>query len=196
MVDGVPLPQLVADHPALELCNTVAGWQLDEPFDYLVGYEHLARLVGHLGLLDAAAVAGLVAAGAESPAAASQVLRRARELRAATYAVVTGTPTESDWDVLGRAVRASLAAGGLRPGGAALATWQHDPDEVGLVTPLHLLAWQVNELLTASPAVSVGCCPGHDCGWVFVNRGNRRWCVMATCGNREKARRHAARRPH
>jgi predicted RNA-binding Zn ribbon-like protein len=41
--------------------------------------------------------------------------------------------------------------------------------------------------LAARPAVRVGCCPGRDCGWVFVNRGNRRWCIMATCGNRAKA---------
>ncbi|MEM9223702.1 MAG: CGNR zinc finger domain-containing protein [Pseudomonadota bacterium] len=38
-------------------------------------------------------------------------------------------------------------------------------------------------------------CPGHDCGWLFVDEsrnGRRRWCTMATCGNREKARRHYA----
>ena len=195
MVDGVRLPRLVADHPALELCNTVAGWREEEPFDYLVGYEELARLVGHLGLLDRAAVDDLVARGAASPAAAAQVVRRTRDLRAATYAVVAGTPTEADWAVVGRAARAAAVAGVLGPGRTSLATWRHDPREVGLATPLHLLAWQVHELLTASPAVAVGCCPGRDCGWVFVNRGNRRWCVMATCGNREKARRHAARRP-
>ena len=195
IVDGVRLPQLVADHPALELCNTVAGWNEDEPFDYLVGYEELARLVGHLGLLDHAAVDGLVARGAAAPAAAAQVLRRTRDLRAATYAIVAGTPTDDDWTLVGRAARAAALAGSLGPGQTSLATWRHDPGEVGLATPLHLLAWQVHELLTATPAVTVGCCPGRDCGWVFVNRGNRRWCVMATCGNRETARRHAARRP-
>ena len=35
-------------------------------------------------------------------------------------------------------------------------------------------------------------CPGHDCGWLFLDEtrgGRRRWCSMATCGNRAKARR-------
>jgi predicted RNA-binding Zn ribbon-like protein len=35
-------------------------------------------------------------------------------------------------------------------------------------------------------------CP--SCGWLFLDaRGRRRWCSMATCGNRAKVRAHAAR---
>jgi predicted RNA-binding Zn ribbon-like protein len=38
-------------------------------------------------------------------------------------------------------------------------------------------------------------CPGHECGWLFLDRsGRRRWCSMATCGSREKMRRLYARR--
>ena len=38
-------------------------------------------------------------------------------------------------------------------------------------------------------------CPGHDCGWLFLDRtGRRRWCSMAACGSREKMRRMYARR--
>ena len=192
-VDGVRLPVLVAEHPALELCNTIAGWNEDEPFDFLVGYEELARLVGHVGLLDREAVEELVQRAEQAPAAAGQVLRRARELRAATYAVVTGTAGGSDWAQVERSTRAAVAAAGLAPADESLGAWRVDLDEAGLTTPMHLLALQVQDLLTARPAVRVGCCPGRDCGWVFVNRGNRRWCIMATCGNREKARRHAAR---
>ena len=36
-------------------------------------------------------------------------------------------------------------------------------------------------------------CDGAGCGWLFVDRSKaqrRRWCSMADCGNREKARRH------
>lgn len=42
-------------------------------------------------------------------------------------------------------------------------------------------------------AVRLKCCPNDDCGWLFVDEtGNsrRRWCSMALCGNRTKARRH------
>lgn len=37
------------------------------------------------------------------------------------------------------------------------------------------------------------CCPGDACGWLFMDEtgnGRRRWCSMASCGNRTKARRH------
>jgi predicted RNA-binding Zn ribbon-like protein len=40
-------------------------------------------------------------------------------------------------------------------------------------------------------------CPGHHCGWAFYdNSRNRsgRWCSMAVCGGREKARAHYRRR--
>jgi len=36
-------------------------------------------------------------------------------------------------------------------------------------------------------------CPGERCGWLFLDdspAGRRRWCSMATCGNRAKATQH------
>jgi predicted RNA-binding Zn ribbon-like protein len=33
-------------------------------------------------------------------------------------------------------------------------------------------------------------CPGHDCGWLFLDTsGRRRWCSMETCGSRAKMKR-------
>ncbi len=40
-------------------------------------------------------------------------------------------------------------------------------------------------------------CPGGGCGWLFLDEsanGRRQWCSMEMCGNREKARRHYARK--
>ena len=48
------------------------------------------------------------------------------------------------------------------------------------------------ELLTAEERVLVRQCGGDPCGWLFLDRSrkhNRRWCSMADCGNRAKARR-------
>jgi predicted RNA-binding Zn ribbon-like protein len=36
-------------------------------------------------------------------------------------------------------------------------------------------------------------CPGKRCGWLFLDEspaGRRRWCDMATCGNRDKVKHH------
>jgi predicted RNA-binding Zn ribbon-like protein len=38
-------------------------------------------------------------------------------------------------------------------------------------------------------------CPGHSCGWLFLDStGRRRWCSMEVCGSRAKMRRLYARR--
>jgi predicted RNA-binding Zn ribbon-like protein len=40
-------------------------------------------------------------------------------------------------------------------------------------------------------------CPGHDCGWAFYDASRNRsgrWCSMAVCGGRAKARKHYHRR--
>ncbi len=40
-------------------------------------------------------------------------------------------------------------------------------------------------------------CEDHACGWVFIDtspRQNRRWCVSAECGNRNRVRLHYQRR--
>ena len=49
------------------------------------------------------------------------------------------------------------------------------------------------ELLTGSDASRIRKCASKSCDWLFLDRskrGNRRWCDMTVCGNREKARRY------
>jgi predicted RNA-binding Zn ribbon-like protein len=49
------------------------------------------------------------------------------------------------------------------------------------------------DLLTSGAWRRLRQCEGETCGWLFPDRsksGRRRWCSMADCGNREKARRH------
>jgi predicted RNA-binding Zn ribbon-like protein len=49
------------------------------------------------------------------------------------------------------------------------------------------------DLLTRRDAVVLSQCVGEDCGWLFLDQspsGRRKWCSMADCGNRAKARRH------
>ena len=49
--------------------------------------------------------------------------------------------------------------------------------------------------LTAGHPERIRICDNHTCRWVFYDTsrtGRRRWCDMATCGNRAKAARHRA----
>ena len=60
---------------------------------------------------------------------------------------------------------------------------------------LAAVAAAAEDLLTSSLAAFVAACPGEGCGWLFADRRrSRRWCSMAACGNRAKARRYAERR--
>lgn len=52
-------------------------------------------------------------------------------------------------------------------------------------------AWAAIELLRGNELDRLKQCPADDCRWLFIDRtknGSRRWCEMATCGNRAKAR--------
>lgn len=77
------------------------------------------------------------------------------------------------------------------------ATWiwkssLHDPDRV--LGPILLSA---SELLVKGLGSKVRECGDEFCGWIFLDRsqaGRRRWCSMADCGNRAKARWHYRRR--
>lgn len=58
------------------------------------------------------------------------------------------------------------------------------------------LAEPLVEAIAASATDRWRICANDHCRWVFVDEsrtGRRRWCDMATCGNRAKAARHRAR---
>jgi predicted RNA-binding Zn ribbon-like protein len=196
-VDGVTLPDPVAGHPALDFCNTRAGWNAARPKEYLVDPGVLAVWVGESGLL-AIEDASRLREERWSPA----VLERTLAFREALYPVLLGRGTAADWAVVSdeaararsrsRLVPGPSAVAGEPPAGARAgsepAFWEQlwsGPD-----TALLAVAASAADFLTGPRAGTVGACPGEGCGWLFTDpRGRRRWCSMAVCGNRAKARR-------
>lgn len=188
VADGVLVPVPLAGDPALELCNTFAGWGEETGREYLHAYEHLVVWARERGFVTAREAEALVRDARANPREAARVLMRAKDLRQALYAVVMDDATEADRAAVAR--EAELAA--------ASATLEWGPEGAGwmlpasLELPLLAVARSVGSFVT--DPVRVGRCPGRVCGWLFADqRGRRRWCSMATCGNRAKARRHAAR---
>ena len=174
--DGAVLPVRVAGDVALDFCNTLAGWGEDEPKDYLLGYRELVLWARDAGLVDPAAAARLGARDAPG------VLRRAVRLRDALRATVLGA---GGWDAVAEEAERAAAAARLTPEGWRLP----ERDELPVLAVARAAA---DFLLSEHPPVGV--CPGRQCGWLFLDpRGRRRWCSMATCGNRAKQRRYAAR---
>lgn len=195
LVQGLPMPPRLGGHPALDLCNTWAGWDGRTPGEYLKGYDELAVWSGHVGLLPARRVAALREEARRHPRTASSVVERTRRFRAALYPLLLRRPGGKDGtEPVAREVRAAASAAVLHEAGEGF-RWGVDED-AGLAVPLLAAAWSAADLLTAPELLaSVHACPGSGCGWLFLDRrGRRRWCSMATCGNRDKVNRFAARK--
>ena len=183
-VENLWLPAQWGGHPALDFCNTMAGWGGPTQHEYLTDFHHLWVFALDANLL------GVAAAGPEPSRAAGAELRRARALRAAAYAVLTAAGNQDSWATISRAVEQAASAARFVPT-SPMARWVL-PAELGVRLPVLALARSLGELLGSQDVAYISRCPGDGCGWIFLDRTRRRrWCSMAVCGNRAKARRHA-----
>jgi len=197
LVDGVPLPDPVGGHPALDFCNTRAGWGSPAGKEYLTGPRALRLWAVDAGLLPAGPDPGRPDGPEAFEPVAELALRRATALREALYPCALGHGSAADWALLAREATAARAASTLEPGPDG-ARWRLRPDDAApTLLALHAIAASAETLLVSSLAGCVAACPGAGCGWLFADpRRRRRWCSMAVCGNRAKVRRFAATRPN
>jgi predicted RNA-binding Zn ribbon-like protein len=188
--DGQQLPRRLAGHPALDFCNTLAGWNsAPQPRgEWLRDYDTFIGWTAYAGLLDPEEEAAL---RGRSGARAVAVLDEARSFRERLHtAVLEPTDTRAVSNV-GALVRRAAAGLRLEPG--ADPAWRVEATR-RLELPLLRVAWAAGQLLTSGELDRVKACPGDECGWLFLDRsGRRRWCSMESCGNRAKVRAHAAR---
>jgi len=188
---------LVGGAPCLDFVNTASGRSPAPVRDRLVRYADLLRWAERLGLVTAAQAVELAAESARQPAAADEVVARARELREAIYRLFTAEERAADPDLelLRSAYARASAERRLRwQDGAVHLEW---PEEVHLERLLWPVAVSAVELLTSGDVGRVKECGGPGCNWLFYDRSrnrSRNWCDMSGCGNRAKARRYQARR--
>lgn len=194
-VDGYRLPKLVGSHPALDLCNTWAGWAgpVRQRKEYLVDFDRLAVWTGHAHLLDADTVRTVRRLARRQPAQADAALVQARRLRTALHDTLLDPKDQRAFRrVAGHAHQAASAAV-LHNDSSGIARWTL-PAGLGVDLPLLACARAAADLLCSPRRGAVRACPGDGCGWLFLDsRGRRRWCIMAVCGNRAKARSYASR---
>lgn len=162
--------------------------------------EHGAELIGTPERLAAWLAARSLVAGRVEPTPSD--LRRALALRE-TLRSLAYANADPDADADGRTGADGLSRLGAAAGPIALElTFDADRPMLagggrgtsrGLDT---LLAITAESMLTGTWS-RLKACPGPDCGWAFYdNSRNRtgRWCSMAVCGGRAKARAHYRRR--
>jgi predicted RNA-binding Zn ribbon-like protein len=187
------LPVSIADRSALDFCNTLAGWNEDEPREYLTSYAHLALWAREADLLDARSTEDVLALAEQHPRAAEEQLDRALALRGALYASCTTRSAAADLEFVAAEARAAATHAVLTTDAPPGRRWSI-AETAGLARPVLEIAREAGDLLATTELEHVRACPGSDCGWLFLDRsGRRRWCTMEVCGNRAKARRHAAR---
>lgn len=193
---------LLGGRLALEFVNTLEPRIGPGQHDFLPDYHALAAWSAHSGAVTADEAAELAMAAATDAERANALWRRAIVMREALYrlflAVAEGRrPPDEDLAALTRAFdRAQRHA--LLTAEAGEIRWHWD-SPTDMERPLREIARSAVEILTTNDANRLGVCRhGTDgCGWVFFDatkNRSRRWCGMADCGTRAKARRLTERR--
>jgi predicted RNA-binding Zn ribbon-like protein len=193
----------------LDFVNTLAWRLTDHPVEYLLSYEDLLTWGRQADLLapdETKALSGRATTDLED---ARAMLSRALALREAIHGVfsaaIAGKPQdEGALSALNRELSGALSRLRVVPaeGGSYIWAWDRGGEEGGgppLERPLWPVARSAAEILTSSKLGRVKVCAGVGCGWMFLDESrnaSRRWCDSRACGNRERVRKHFARKKY
>ena len=184
----------------LDFANTV-DWRGSTREEFLRDYEDLLVWGRHSGALTEDQAKGLSRRARRDPAAAQDAYGKAIALRETLYrtfsALSARRPTNpDDLSRLNEVLSESHSRMRLVPkNGGFILTWPEAQSELDLVA--WVVARSAADLLTSDRLPRVHECVGQNCGWLFLDTSrnhSRRWCDMADCGNRAKARRNYARK--
>jgi predicted RNA-binding Zn ribbon-like protein len=122
---------------------------------------------------------------------------RALDLRETIYRVFDATargkgPVGADLATLNRELASAPPRAALRRERDRF-VWDIDLRATTAPAALAPVLWSAGDLLTGERLGRVKRCANPGCGWLFLDdsrAGKRRWCSMASCGNRAKAKRH------
>jgi predicted RNA-binding Zn ribbon-like protein len=167
-------------------------------FDALRDFESLVRWLEAAVVLDGERAGGIRRRAQQQPAGAAAALVDARRVRAALRSLAERGPSSDRVRtdglveinrVLGRS--AGTRRVDLRPDGTFIRSFVPVGDAfAGLVIPI---VESAADALILGELNRVRECADPRCQRVFFDNtknGRRRWCDMATCGNRAKAARH------
>jgi predicted RNA-binding Zn ribbon-like protein len=167
-------------------------------FDALRDFETLVRWLEAAGVLDGERAGGIRRRAVQQPAGAAAALVDARRVRSALRVLAERGPLSERARseglveinrVLGRSAGTRRVE--LRPDGTFIRSFVPVGDAfAGLVIPV---VESAADALILGELSRVRRCADQRCQRVFFDNtknGRRRWCDMATCGNRAKAARH------
>ncbi|MDR5753027.1 MULTISPECIES: ABATE domain-containing protein [unclassified Caballeronia] len=197
------LPALfVADAPGLDFLNSVAT-PVDEPVDWLADGEGLLSWLEQASLVPADVLAHMRSQIA--PAELDEVAAKARGLREWFRSFVQknkGRPLAAkdlrELEALNSVLKRDeqhgmIVADASAPSGLAFTIQRRYPTAESLLMPI---VEALAKLVCEEDFTYVKACEGPTCTLLFADhtRGHaRRWCSMASCGNRAKVAAHRAR---
>ena len=185
------------DDACLDFANTLSWRGRAAPAETLAGAGALVRwLAGSAGL--AGKVVGEIESWTQAhPKQAGTLLAEAVVLRETLYrifrALADGEAAPNrDLVALNQALAAAPPRRRIAPAAPGYG-WQIGPAAISMPTLLAPVLWSAGDLLASDRRRRVRLCANEQCLWLFLDEskaGTRRWCNMASCGNRAKARRH------
>ncbi|MGE5146664.1 MAG: CGNR zinc finger domain-containing protein [Candidatus Eiseniibacteriota bacterium] len=187
----------VREDLCLAYANTLAWRGSAAPVEQLADMGALVAWLSEAEGLGGAALTKLAARLRRRPVESAALFDDAIALREAIYRVFAalaagGRVSDADLAALNRA----LAAAPPRDRLMRIANgygWRVDRLAASAPALLAPVLWSAADLLVRRDVACIRQCANEQCLWLFLDMskgGTRRWCDMASCGNRAKARRH------
>jgi predicted RNA-binding Zn ribbon-like protein len=187
-------------HPVLDFTNTVDWRGTEREHEWLADPLDLPAWGQRAGLLSPEEAGELARSAIENPARAARTLSSARRLREVLFRLLKALlqmeqPRPEDLRLFNGQLRRALSRQSVQ----APDPERHGAYRLGFLDEgdplqrfLFRLLRQAADLLTTADAHRLKVCSTPECGWLFLDttkNASRRWCDMASCGNRAKAQR-------
>jgi predicted RNA-binding Zn ribbon-like protein len=179
--------------------NTVE-YERGQPVDHLDSYVAALQWFSEHDLLHADMLEAELDRNEADPGAGERTLARIRQVRSAMReltdaAVERRTPAQRDLDEINRSLRTPYTYYLVPARDGVSLDHRHEGDPVA--GALARLTESVASEVSRGHPEQLRICANDDCRWVFHDTsptGRRKWCDMATCGNRAKVARHREKR--
>lgn len=190
--------ELVGGRLCLDFANTVSWHDSSEKSrELLTSYERLVNWSLQANIFDKQQSLLLLEKAKSQPAKAKEVLQQAIDLRESIFRIFSlilkhETPASKDLSTLNEALGNVYRMMRLVPGENKFSLELLNGEEM-LDEMLPPIVQSAIDILTSEKELRrVKKCEGDPCGWLFFDTSrnrSRRWCSMADCGNRAKAKR-------
>lgn len=189
---------LLGGRLCLDFANTVS-WHDSSEYSkqLLTSYQKLVNWSLHANILKKEQSLLLLKKAESQPSKAQEVLQKAIDLRESIYQIFSlvlnnETPDSKDLSILNEALVNAYGKIRVVPGEDKFSLEFLNGEDTldGMLPPIVQSAIEI--LISEKELSRVKKCEGAPCGWLFLDTSrnrSRRWCSMADCGNRAKAKR-------